>query len=166
MLGRRAGDAAGDPMPGGNKVLSIDDLRRLATDEGRADDPHIRQKLAELVTWTRLGAWNAARARADAARGGAIMSIAKLVQTRIMKLSGEIALDILGPSGMLNGPEAPGAGRFADAFVFARASSIYGGTDEIQHNIIGERTLGLPREPNPDKDQPFGEVLRRTGVAG
>ena len=52
------------------------------------------------------------------------------------------------------------AARFAEAIVFSPASSIYGGTDEIQRNIVAERTLGLPREPNPDKNRPFGEVLR------
>jgi alkylation response protein AidB-like acyl-CoA dehydrogenase len=166
-LGRRAGDAALDPVPGGDKTLSIDDIRALIERFGRRDDPAIRQKLARLITYTNVGSWNAQRGKAEAARGGgqSVANIGKLVQTRIMKLSAELALDVLGPAAMLGAPDGPEGGRFTQAFVFAPASSIYGGTDEIQRNIVGERSLGLPREPNPDRGVAFGEVLRRVSPA-
>ena len=86
-----------------NLVLSLPDLVALARRTGRNRDPHIRQKLAQLCTFTDLGVWNARRGKAEAAKGGggSVATTGKLVQTRIMKLSSEITLDILGPDGML-----------------------------------------------------------------
>jgi alkylation response protein AidB-like acyl-CoA dehydrogenase len=148
-------------------TLTFDDLLEIAREYGRDADPHVRQKLAKLATTTRLGVWNAQRGKAEAARGGgqAVAQTGKITQTTIMKLSAEIALDILGAGGTLATPDGPQGGRFSHAQVFSAASSIYGGTDEIQRNIIGERILGLPREPNPDKDLAYGEVLRKVNPA-
>jgi alkylation response protein AidB-like acyl-CoA dehydrogenase len=161
-LGRLAGEAAKDVPPGNNKVVSFGDLTELAQRMGKNDDPQIRQKLARLWSYIQIGNWNVRRGKAEAKAGGgaSVASIGKLSQTRIMKLSAEVALDILGPAGMVTGESGVDHGRFVDAFVFAPASSIYGGTDEIQRNIAAERTLGLPRDHRPDKDVSFSEALR------
>jgi alkylation response protein AidB-like acyl-CoA dehydrogenase len=134
----------------------------LAKAQGRATDPLIRQDLARLHTLTKIGQWNALRAKAEAALGGgrAIANLGKIAQTRIMKLAAALGVDVLGAGGMLGAPDGVDGGRFAHLMVFSPASSIYGGTDEIQRNIISERTLGLPREPAPDKGMPYGDVLR------
>jgi alkylation response protein AidB-like acyl-CoA dehydrogenase len=164
MLGRRAGDAARDEPPDAKLTVGFADVVELARKQGRTTDPFVRQDLARLHTYTETGRWNALRGRAEAeARQGggqAVASIGKLGQTRIVKLAAQLGIDILGADGLLAGPEAVEGGAFAEALVFSPASSIYGGSDEIQRNIVAERSLGLPREPAPDRDRPFGEVLR------
>ena len=108
------------------------------------------------MTLTNLGSWNALRGRAEAARGGgqAVANIGKIAQTQIMKLSVEIAVDLLGPAGMLSAPDGVDGGRYTQAFVFAPASSIYGGTDAIQRNIVGERSLGCRETRTPTVRSP------------
>ena len=161
FLDLRAGDAAPIAPPAAqSKVLSVDELFELARSYGRADDPVTRQKLARLVEYARTGEWTAKRSVSETARGrGAGMAnIGKLAQTRIAKLATEIACDIVGPEATLWSPDGPRAGRYAEALVFATASSIYGGADQIQRNVIGERALGLPKEPDPNKGRSFREV--------
>ena len=155
FLGRRAGDAALDPEPGGNLVVRYPDLLELARRHGRTGDPLIRQRLALLHTYSKLGQWNAMRAKTEAKAGGGqgVANIGKIAQTRIVKTAASLGMEILGSGGMATN-------RFSDAIVFSAAASIYGGTDEIQRNIIAEKALGLPREQLPGKGQPYGEVLR------
>ena len=82
-----------------------------------------------------------------------------------MKLSAEIALDILGPAGMLAGESGVEGGRFVEGRSCSRRRrSIYGGTDEIQRNIVGERMLGLPGEPRADKDVAWKDDRDRATV--
>jgi alkylation response protein AidB-like acyl-CoA dehydrogenase len=130
----------------------------LAQKLGSNADPLVRQQLARLYAFSETGLWNAQRGKAEARRGGgqSVASTGKLSQTRIVKLAASLATEMSGLAGLLWGDEHI----VSKAMVFSAASSIYGGTDEIQHNIIAERTLGLPREPAPDRDRPYGEVLR------
>ena len=68
----------------------------------------------------------------------------------------------IGAAGMLAGDDAetgPGHGDIQRATLHSPAPSIYGGTDQVQRNILGERFLGLPKEPGPPKDTPFRDLL-------
>ena len=162
---RRAAPSAG---PSTGRVLTIEELFELARRYGRDRDPLIRQKLARLVECSRTGEWTAKRSVTEAARGrgAGLANVGKLAQTRIAKLSAEIGCEIIGPEATLWDPDGPRGGRYAEAVVFAAASSIYGGTDQIQRNVIGERALGLPKEPDPYKGLSFREVQERVHSDG
>jgi alkylation response protein AidB-like acyl-CoA dehydrogenase len=92
-----------------------------------------------------------AAAAIDAGRlPGLEVSLGKLASVRMMRTRRDLALRVLGPNGQIVGEDAPLGGRVAQIALSVPGMSITGGTDEIQHNIVAERVLGLPREPRPN----------------
>ena len=118
---------------------------------GRATDPVVRQEIARLFSFVRANEWTAARARAARALGrppGAEGSIGKLAASEVARRSAVVHALIGGAGGMLRDGDRPHDHVVAEVLVSTVAQSVAGGTDEIQRNIIGEKILGLPREPS------------------
>jgi alkylation response protein AidB-like acyl-CoA dehydrogenase len=151
----------GDGGAGGAEV----DLVALAKDTGRWDDPLARQAIMQVHILRQVNRWNAIRAKAQLEQGTAspVLSLGKLAMSRILHEGAHVQRLVIGAEAMLQGPDH----RRGDAANFlslnAYFTSIGGGTDQIQRNIIGERVLGLPKEPEVDRDIPFREV-RRAGA--
>ena len=178
-LGKRAGDFVqgmsqrGAAMPGVMSGASNRLLVELAKQHGKIDDPTVRQDLMRLHTLNEIARFMSLRQKALRTSGGDIPglgNIAKLSMSQILRLSRDLGLRILGPHGTLHAYTAEdrtrldeATGQPANAMVtemalFTQAPSIYGGTDEVQHNIIGERVLGLPKVPSNDRTMPFREL--------
>jgi alkylation response protein AidB-like acyl-CoA dehydrogenase len=127
------------------------DLAETARKRGKTTDPLIRQQLAWAYTQVELMRFSGLRTLAQLAAGrppGPEASVAKLFWSEYHKRLGEIAMSVEGSDGLLrpDGEGYPLSG-WQNVFLSSRAGTIYSGTSEIQRNIIGERALGLPREP-------------------
>jgi alkylation response protein AidB-like acyl-CoA dehydrogenase len=132
--------------------------------KGRAD-PVLRQHVAEVVALERAARWTATRnrqARVEGRPPGAEGSMGKLLGSEIARMSARVHAELAGADALLAGPDSVLGGTIAEILVSVPGQSIAGGTDQIQRNIIGERGLGLPKEPQVDVDVPFREV--RTNV--
>ncbi len=137
--------------------------------EGKAADPVIRQEIAKLIELAWSARWTADRAAAARAAGqppGPEGSLGKLASTRIARQAARVHALIGGPHAMLTGPDSPLGGVVAEIILSVPAISIAGGTDEIQRTIIAERILGLPREPDADRDVPFRDRAAGLRQAG
>ena len=123
----------------------LDDLISLARENGALSDPVLRDRLAAHSAEFEVMRVNAIRSLTEAKPGAD--NVAKLVWANWHRRLGEIAMDVIGSAGLA----ADGAelARWQRLFLFSRADTIYGGSDEIQRNIIAERVLGLPREARP-----------------
>jgi alkylation response protein AidB-like acyl-CoA dehydrogenase len=135
-------------------------LVELAREAGRLEDPYIRQQIARVDALATVNRWNAQRSKAavDRVEAATLMALGKIAMSRILHETARVETEIVGAEAMLTGPDNP----IGDAVTFrtlnAYFTSIGGGTDQIQRNIVGERVLGLPKEPEPYRNTPFREL--------
>jgi alkylation response protein AidB-like acyl-CoA dehydrogenase len=116
----------------------------LARRNGALDDPILRDQLAKADAELEVIRLNALRTLSEE-QGPQQASIAKLLWANWHRTLGEIAMDVLGADGLTAGPGYD-LDEWQRLFLFTRADTIYGGSDEVQRNILAERVLGLPRE--------------------
>ncbi len=132
-------------------VIGNNALVSLARSTGRATNPTARQSLSAFRAQTETNRMSGLRARGAATAGhppGAEASTGKLAMANIARASRDLAFSLMGADGMLDGADAPLGGAIHRVALASFGASMGGGTDEIQRNIIGERTLGLPKEPD------------------
>ncbi|MBD35479.1 MAG: dehydrogenase [Actinobacteria bacterium] len=148
---------------GGLNTDRSPDLIRLAQESGQANDPIIRQKLADLWIKEKIKGFIGQRIR-DAVSAGQVPgpegSIAKLNGALIARLVRDTSIGIVRAEAQAWDTENENGEQWANACLGAAGISIAGGTDEVQRNIIGERVLGLPKEPDPFKGAAWEDVPR------
>jgi alkylation response protein AidB-like acyl-CoA dehydrogenase len=130
----------------------LDELLRLAAGSGAFEDPRLAPRLAQAFVEVRLFQLHNWRTISRLAKGldpGPQGSLNKLWWSEMSKRLHETVMAVLGPAAPLwRGATAnPGGGAWQRSWLYYQASSIWAGTNEIQRNVVGERVLGLPREP-------------------
>ena len=141
----------------------VDLVIERAKETGKNTDPAVRQEIAKLMIMAKSAEWTARRARAAQEQGqaqGPGGSIGKLTSSNVAKQAAHVHTMITGANAMLTGEDSPMDGTIAEILVSFPATSIAGGTDEIQRNIISERVLKMPKETRMDADMPFRDVPR------
>jgi len=139
--------------------LGFDSLRDLAAGLGRTGDQGVRRDLAELYARGRAVQLFATLLREETQAGrppGARGSVAKLAGSELGRFAGTVAADVLGDQ--LAGFDSDDLYAVTTSIIAAPGSAIAGGTSEIQRNIIGERVLGLAKDPGVDRATPFNQL--------
>lgn len=126
----------------------LNEIIRIARENGAAKDPAIRQRLGEAHTGLRLMRYNAMRMLSKDERSGPDSSalVYKLHWSSWHRNLGVLAMDVLGPEAEIMDSAPYNLTRLQSLFLFTRSDTIYGGTNQIQRNIIAERGLGMPKE--------------------
>jgi len=136
-------------------------LAKLAKETGKNTDPVVREALMQMYCMESTKSMLALRTRAELQSGktpGPGGSLGKLFGSVIAWRYREIALEIAGPQSVAWAGSDPDGGAQAGQVLNSFQAGIAGGTDEIQRNIIGDRVLGLPREPSVDTKLPFKDL--------
>jgi alkylation response protein AidB-like acyl-CoA dehydrogenase len=145
------------PQRAGRVDLVIE--RAKAT--GRNRDPLVRQEIAKLLSLARAAEWTGRRAKAARVLGrppGPEGSLGKLYASQVARAAAHVHTLIHGSDALLAGGDGPLEGLIAEILLSVPAVSIAGGTDEIQRNIVSERVLGMPKDPQIDASKAFRDV--------
>jgi alkylation response protein AidB-like acyl-CoA dehydrogenase len=155
------------------RVSPAQGLINLAREMGKLDDPVIRQRLVQAHILQTIAGYTTERHKAVRSQGGDIPGVpnfSKLLMADIVRLNRDLGMQILGARGTLHSydgsdnamlaqlPGGAAAIGVTGQALGAQALPIYGGTDQIQKNIVGERVLGLPKEPGDLAKVPFNEL--------
>jgi alkylation response protein AidB-like acyl-CoA dehydrogenase len=149
---------------GSNHSMGFSGVLGLARRFGVTGDPVMRQRLVELYSSYEVSRFMGYRIRTAASKGvapGPEVSVMKIAVSDRLAFQGDLVEAIQGPMGMLWGEDAPDDGSWqAMTFMGQWMARIGGGTEDVQRNIVGERVLGLPREPSNDRTTPFRDLLK------
>ena len=127
----------------------LDEIVKIAKANGVAKDPAMRQRIADAHIGLQIMRYNSMRMLSGGGDGALQKEamIYKLFWATWHRSLGELAIDVMGPEGELLESAPYNLTRLQSMFLFVRSDTIYGGTNQIQRNIIAERALGMPKEP-------------------
>ena len=128
----------------------LDQVIEIAKANGKAKDPLIRQRIAHAWSGLRIQRYHALRTLAGVGEGAEpppAANISKLFWANWHRDLGKLAMDVMGADAEIAAGAPYDLNGLQRMFLFTRSDTIYAGSNEIQRNIIGERVLGLPKEP-------------------
>jgi alkylation response protein AidB-like acyl-CoA dehydrogenase len=163
LVFERGGGGSDQPAPTSAAEVAPD-LVSLARRTGRSEDPTVRQLIARAhvndFAQRQLGRRIGARLKATGGTDSGIAAYLKLAAGTLDPIRARIGMEVGGAEALVwDGGDVTGMAPAVN-LLNGRVMSIAGGTNEMQRNGIGERVLGLPREPSFDSSKPFGDVLR------